>query len=110
MLADIVRAIPNLELIACHFGGYHRFEEAAEIVVGLPVHLDTSWPPSLAQLAPDRVRAVIAKHGADRIVFASDWPMADPGAEIAAVRALGLPAEDTEAILGGNLARLLGRI
>lgn len=107
MLADIVRAIPDLDLIACHFGGYKRFEEAAEIVAGLPVHLDTSWPPSLATLAPERVRAVIAKHGADRICFASDWPMADPAAEIEAIRALGLPDEDTEAILGGNLARLL---
>ena len=34
--------------------------------------------------------------------------MTDPGAEIAAIRALGLPAEDEAAVLGGNLARLLG--
>jgi predicted TIM-barrel fold metal-dependent hydrolase len=107
MLVDIVKAIPNLDLIACHFGGYKRFEEAAEIVIGLPVHLDTSWPPSVATLAPDRVRAVIEKHGTDRICFASDWPMADPAAEIEAIRNLGLPDDDTAAILGGNLARLL---
>lgn len=108
MLADLVRQLPRLDVIACHFGGYRRFEEAAETVVGLPVHLDTSWPPSLATLAPARVRAVIDKHGPERVVFASDWPMADPAAEIAAIRALGLPDQDTEAILGGNLARLLG--
>lgn len=107
MLVDIVKAIPNLDLIACHFGGYKRFEEAAEIVIGLPVHLDTSWPPSVATLAPERVRAVIEKHGADRICFASDWPMADPAAEIEAIRNLGLSDDDTAAILGGNLARLL---
>ncbi len=108
MLAEIVRQFPRLDLIACHFGGYRRFEEAAEVVVGLRVHLDTSWPPSLATLAPERVRAVIEKHGPERIVFASDWPMADPAAEIRAVRALGLPDGDTDAILGGNLVRLLG--
>lgn len=108
MLADIARAIPDLDLVACHFGGYKRFEEAAEIVVGLPVYLDTSWPPSVSALGPARLRAVIEKHGADRIVFASDWPMADPAAEIETIRALGLPDTDTEAILGGNMARLLG--
>lgn len=108
MLADIVRQFPRLDVIACHFGGYRRFEEAAEIVVGLPVHLDTSWPPSLATLAPERVRSVVQKHGPERVVFASDWPMADPGAEIEAIRALGLSDDDTEALLGGNLARLLG--
>ncbi|SHK52846.1 hypothetical protein SAMN05443637_107201 [Pseudonocardia thermophila] len=108
MLAEIVKQFPRLDLIACHFGGYKRFEEAAEIVIGLPVHLDTSWPPSLATLDPKRVRQIIEKHGPDRICFASDWPMADPAAEIAAIRDLGLSDEDTDAILGGNLARLLG--
>jgi hypothetical protein len=34
--------------------------------------------------------------------------MTDPATEIAAVRALGLPPEDEAAILGGNLAGLLG--
>lgn len=108
MLAEIVRQFPRLDVIACHFGGYRRFEEAAEIVIGLPVYLDTSWPPSLATLDPQRVRGVIEKHGPDRIVFASDWPMADPGAEIEAVRALGFSDDDTAAMLGGNLARVLG--
>jgi hypothetical protein len=107
MLADIVRQFPRLDVIACHFGGYRRFDEAVETVIGLPVHVDTSWPPSLATLAPERVRAVIEKHGPERVVFASDWPMAGPAAEIEAIRALGLSDDDTEAVLGGNLARLL---
>lgn len=108
MLADIVRQFPRLDVIACHFGGYRRLEEAVETVIGLPVYVDTSWPPSLATLAPERVRAVIEKHGPDRVVFASDWPMADPAAEIEAIRALGLSDDDTDAVLGGNIARLLG--
>lgn len=108
MLADIARQFPRLDIIACHFGGYRRFDEALDTVIGLPIHVDTSWPPSLGTLAPDRVRAAIEKHGPDRVVFASDWPMADPGAEIEVIRGLGLSDADTEAILGGNLARLLG--
>jgi hypothetical protein len=34
--------------------------------------------------------------------------MADPTAEIAAVRALGLTPEEQDAVLGGNLAEILG--
>jgi uncharacterized protein len=108
MLAEIVRQFPRLDVIACHFGGYRRFEEAVETVIGLPVYVDTSWPPSLGVLAPERVRAVIEKHGPDRVVFASDWPMADPAAEIAVIRSLGLSDTDTDAVLGGNVSRLLG--
>jgi len=108
MLADLVRRFPRLDVVACHFGGYQQFEEAAEVVVGLPVYLDTSWPPGLAEVDPEAVRKVIKKHGTDRILFASDWPMADQTAELEAIHALGFPDDDNEQILGLNAARLLG--
>ncbi|WP_432843211.1 amidohydrolase family protein [Dactylosporangium sp. CA-092794] len=101
------RAVPGLRLIACHYGGYHRLDEAEAEVLGSPVVLETSWPPRLADLEPDRLRAIIRRHGADRMVFGSDWPMADPGAEIATIRSLGLDAAEEGAILGGTLERLL---
>jgi predicted TIM-barrel fold metal-dependent hydrolase len=107
MIADIARAFPRLQIIAAHFGGYHVYEEALEHVHGLDVWLDTSWPPSMATIDPARVRSIIERHGAERIVFATDWPMADPAAEVAAIRDLGLGEQATADILGGNLARLL---
>ena len=48
------------------------------------------------------------REGVDKVVFGSDWPMADPKAEISAVRSLGLSADDEARILGGNAATLLG--
>ncbi|MEE8601481.1 amidohydrolase family protein [Euzebya tangerina] len=108
MIVEVARQLPGLDLIACHFGGYRVIEEAAEVVVGTPgLYLDTSWPPSLATLDPDLVAGLVRRHGPDRVIFASDWPMADPAAEIEAVRALGLEEDETDAILGGNLARIL---
>lgn len=108
MIRDIAQAFPRLDVVAAHLGGYHAFDEALEVVNGLDVHLDTSWPPGIASLDPARVRSAIERHGADRVVFATDWPMADPETEIASIRALGLSDEDTDAVLGGNFARLLG--
>jgi len=104
----MAEAIPDLTLVACHYGAYHQLDLAEDIVVGSRVILETSWPPTMAILEPERIRALIERHGADRVVFGSDWPMADPVAEIAGVRALGLSAEDEAKILGGNMARLLG--
>lgn len=110
MLRDIARNFPELVVVACHFGGYEVLDAAEEYVVGLPgnVYLDTSWPPSVGSLDPQRVKSVIERHGPDRVVFATDWPMADPAAEVEAIHALGLSDGDTEAVLGGNYARLLG--
>jgi predicted TIM-barrel fold metal-dependent hydrolase len=108
MLADLARAFPRLCLVACHLGGYHRLDDAATSVHGLPVVIDTSWPPSLGELDPAAVRQVIRRHGVDRVVFASDWPTASPAAEVAAVRALGLDDDEEAAVLGGNALRILG--
>ncbi|GAA5080914.1 hypothetical protein HNP84_001962 [Thermocatellispora tengchongensis] len=107
MIADIARAFPALRLIACHFGGYKILDEAEEALRGVDVVLETSWPPSLARLRPERVRRLIRRHGAERVVFGSDWPMTDPAEEIAAIHALGLSDEETGLVLGGTLARVL---
>lgn len=107
-LLGVLGAVPNLRLIACHFGGYHRLDEAEELIVGSRAVLETSWPPRMADLDKERVRSLIVRHGPERVVFGSDWPMADPGAEIEAVRDLGLTSAQQEAILGGNLAAILG--
>lgn len=107
MLREIVRTFPDLRLVACHFGGYHMLAEAEEELRGLPVVLETSWPPELASLDPATVRRIISRHGSERVVFGSDWPMTDPAEEIAAIRGLGLGDDAEQAILGGNLARVL---
>ena len=108
MLRNLIRNLPGLRLIACHFGGFRELEQAEDLIVGESVYLDTSWPPTLAELDPSRVRTIIERHGSDRVVFASDWPMADPMREIEAVQRIGLSQADTDAILGENLAALLG--
>lgn len=107
LLRELVKSVPHLHVVACHFGGYHHLDEASEIVCGSGIMVDTSWPPSLAELDPRRVREFIQRHGPDNVVFASDWPTADPGREIQAIRELGLGAEDTDHILGLNMARVL---
>ena len=108
MMRQLVQDFPQLDVIACHFGGYRLLDEAEEMIIGLPVYVDTSWPPGVGEIDPDRLRRIIGRHGADRVVFASDWPMADPGREIETIRSLGLDDSAAEAILGGNLERLLG--
>lgn len=108
MIRDIARQFPRLKLMACHFGGYKILDDAEEMLAGADVVLETSWPPSLATLRPERVRDLIRKHGAERIVFGSDWPMTSPAEEIRAIDALGLGDDETKSVLGGTLARLLG--
>jgi predicted TIM-barrel fold metal-dependent hydrolase len=108
-VAALLDAVPELDLVAFHFGGYHDLETSLLATLGdRRAYVETSWPPRLSDLGAARVRALIETHGTDRVVFGSDWPMTRPGDEIAFIRSLGLSAADERAVLGGNLARLLG--
>lgn len=108
-VARVMDAVPDLRFVAFHFGGFHELERSEAGTVGdRRVLLETSWPPSVAELGHDRVRALVEVHGADRVVFGSDWPMADPAREITFIRSLGLDPDDERALLGGNLAELFG--
>jgi hypothetical protein len=109
MLRAIVERFPTLDVIACHFGGFRMLDEAAAEVIGLPVYLDTAWPPTVAEVDGERVRAIIERHGGDRVLFGSDWPMASPRAELAALRALELDEDTLAGVLGENMRNLLGR-
>jgi predicted TIM-barrel fold metal-dependent hydrolase len=109
MLREIVERCPGLDVIACHFGGFRMLDEAEAEIIGLPVYLDTAWPPTVGEVDADRVRGLIVRHGADRVLFGSDWPMASPAAEIEALRALDLPDDQCDALLGGNAERLIAR-
>jgi predicted TIM-barrel fold metal-dependent hydrolase len=108
MVAAIATTFPKLDLVACHFGGYHFLDEANVALKDVPIIIDTSWPPSIATLDPSLVRETIRRHGVQRVVFASDWPTANPAAEITAIRALGLREDELAMILGGNAQALLG--
>jgi predicted TIM-barrel fold metal-dependent hydrolase len=107
LLRELASAVPHLRVIACHFGGYHALSEALDVICGAPILVDTSWPPSVAQLDPKVVAGFINRHGADRVVFASDWPTADPAREIDAIMNLGLSHDDTDHVLGLTMAGLL---
>ena len=106
-LRRIADLLPDLQLVACHYGGYHRLDEAEEHVVGSSVTLETSWPPTMAELDPERIVKLIRKHGADRVVFGSDWPIRDFATQKARLAGANLAQCEIDAILGGNVARLL---
>jgi predicted TIM-barrel fold metal-dependent hydrolase len=88
-------------------GGYCFWEAAYHELAGKPVYLDTS--SASAFMPPPLMKAIIDRHGTERILMGSDYPLTSPGEELA--RLLKIPwltFAQREAICGGNAARLLG--
>ena len=102
----LIAAVPDLRLIACHLGGWQRWEEVIEHVVGLPVWLETSY--TLGQCPADLLLEILRRHPADRLLFGTDAPWADQAEELAKLRALPLPEELKRRMLWDNAAALVG--
>ncbi|KPJ64376.1 hypothetical protein AMK68_01755 [candidate division KD3-62 bacterium DG_56] len=106
-LAHVHKAFPGLTMIAAHFGGYRMWDEVREHLVGTGVCFDTSYcPPD--DLPDQEMIDLIRAHGAERIIFGSDFPFGNPGPDLDRLLELGLEREEVEAIAWRNADRLLG--
>ena len=65
------------------------------------VYADTSLAPR------EDILHYINKYGTDKIFFGSDFPFGSPKDELEKIMRLPIPENDIEAIVGGNLKRLL---
>jgi len=98
---------PGLTMIVAHLGGYRGWSEAEEDLGGTGVYWDTSFCQADA-LPDDEFARLVRRHGTDKVVFASDFPVADPGADANRLCSLDLTQDEKEDIAWRNAARLLG--
>jgi predicted TIM-barrel fold metal-dependent hydrolase len=105
-IRQIGRNFPKLRLIAAHLGGYCFWKEALEDLAGTNVYLDTS--SALPYIDPVLLRRIFAKHGVDKILFGSDYPLTSPRRELEYFDQYDwLTSSEKEQILGENCRRLL---
>ena len=104
-LAKVIERFPNLTVIAAHLGGYQMWGESMEYLVGKNIYLDTS--SSLFILEKEEAVRVIRKHGVEKVLFGTDYPMWDHVEELERFHRLALSEEEKELILWKNAAGLL---
>ena len=105
-LIPVLKIYTGLTLIGAHFGGWSMWERASEELVDLPnVLVDCS--SSLSYIPIETSREIIRRYGAERVLFGTDFPLHSPIDEMRLFEALELEEWEKEAILGGNVKRLL---
>lgn len=106
-VAEVKDMFPHLTMVAAHLGGYQMWAEVREHLVGKDLFLETSYCP-LEQLGDAEAVALIRAHGAQRVLFGSDFPWGHAGRDIGRLLSLGLSQEEVEAICWRNAQDLLG--
>ena len=105
-LAAFRRRYPELRFIIAHLGSYSMWDEVEEHLIGMDVYMDVSAADCLE---PERMLRMIRRHGANRILFASDSPWFDPKKMADLIDSLPLTAEEHAMINYENALTLLRR-
>jgi predicted TIM-barrel fold metal-dependent hydrolase len=91
--------------VAAHLGGCDQWDEVEEELAGSDIYLDTSV--GFEYFSREQFLRILEKHGAEKILFASDSPWSNAETEVGHILSLPIPEGDKEAILGGNALRVL---
>lgn len=104
-VARVLDEHPGLQVIAAHMGGWRMWEGAVRHLMGRAVYLETSF--SLADLGADRAAEMICRHGADRVLFGTDWPWSRHEEDVARLAGLPISESQRRRIRGSNAKALL---
>jgi predicted TIM-barrel fold metal-dependent hydrolase len=104
-LDDVATDFPELNLVMAHSGRGFWYDRAfflSRLHANIYMELSGLPPSKLLTYFPELAR------NTDKVIFGSDWPAVPRIKEnMDAIRALALPPDGVENIMGGNAARLL---
>lgn len=104
-LRRVIDAIHPKKLVAAHYGGWRQWDMVYDYLAGQDVYLDLSF--TLEYIDKAMVYKILEKHGAEKMLFATDSPWGGQKVQVELLHDLGLAPEIEEAIFSGNAKKLL---
>ncbi|MFX0204187.1 MAG: amidohydrolase family protein [Candidatus Hodarchaeota archaeon] len=98
-IEKVAESFPRAEILISHLVGYEGIDAARRHD---NIYLDTSYAPH-----PRRIEFAVKTLGAKRIVFASDFPYADPVINLKIIGRAEISEKEKRLILGENAMQLL---
>lgn len=104
-MRKVLDVIKPDKMILAHFGGWKQWEEVYDYLAGENVYFDTAFTFDFIGL--EMFLKILKKHGADKVLFATDSPWSSAMRDKRAVELLPVEPWMKEAILWKNAAKLL---
>ncbi len=102
----VIEEVNHDKLVLAHYGGHKQWEEVYELLAGKNVYFDTAY--TLHEIEEDLFKKILDKHGADKILFATDCPWRDIKDDLSIIKSFDLSKDTLEKILYKNAVKLLG--
>lgn len=121
-ILTIVDEIHPQKFVLAHMGGWACWQEVEQDLAGAPVYMDTAFaigpltprkdngdkaPYLSSNLSDEDFVRLIRKHGADKVLFATDSPWEAQKDYIARIENTSLSTEEKEMIFSANAGKLL---
>ncbi len=104
LIGEIAMRFPDVTVIMAHMG-MHHYRDAMYVAAKEPnVILETAVQPWAHRMARD----VVDRIGVERLIWGTDAPLHHPRVEMAKIEASALDEDERAAVMGGNIARVLG--
>ncbi|MBR6727340.1 MAG: amidohydrolase family protein [Clostridia bacterium] len=102
----LIDRVPYGRLVLAHCGGLDLYDDVLELLCGRDVYLDTAYV--LRFIGRDTFTEILRRHGADRMLFATDSPWSDVANDVRLLRAFELDKTVEDKIFFENARKLLG--
>lgn len=117
-ILKVIREVRSERLILAHMGGWQMWEEVRKDICGAPVYFDTAFSLTgtvnvenkngFGPILDDtEFVKLVRAHGADRILFGTDFPWSSQRENLEWIQGCSLTEPEKRMILGENAAKIL---
>lgn len=101
----VIDKIGHKKFVLAHYGGHAQWEDVLKLLADCDVYFDTAF--TLHEIDPELFKKILYRHGADRVLFASDCPWQDTVSHRDILKSYGLGKEIEDKIFFKNALKLL---
>lgn len=120
-IEDVINQVQPDKLVLAHMGGWAAWDDVERDLAGAPVYLDASFsigpmktypdgsvhPYNGIELPDEQFLRILRKHGAGKVLFATDSPWSDQSLYVERFQNIGMTKEEQALFFGENACRLL---
>jgi len=104
ILSKFIKKYNKLTVIAAHLGSFELWDDTYNYLAGENIYLDTGF--TIGYISDEKLLNIIEKHGADKILFATDSPWVDTAKYVSYFKNLPLDDIKKSKILWQNAEKL----
>lgn len=104
-MRKVIDTLHPKKMVVAHYGGWNQWEDVYEYLAGENLYLDTAF--TFDYIKEDMFYKILEKHGADKVLFATDCPWGYQKKDVESLKKTKLTDEVKNEILYKNAMNLL---